>query len=94
MTTPSDGGLAAARGHGAPRVAIEDPRNAEVHALVVALDEYLSGLYPAANNYLLDVAAPCVPEVTFFVARVGGMALACGALRLLELKLETGARRH
>jgi putative acetyltransferase len=84
MTTPTDRGGSAPRGAHDPRVAVEDPRSAEVRALIVALDDYLDGLYPPENNYLLDVEALCVPEVTFFVARVGGMALGCGALRALD----------
>jgi len=86
MTTPSDGDGTVPRGANAPRVAIEDPRSPEVHALVVALDDYLHGLYPPENKYLLDIAALCVPEVTFFVARLGGMALGCGALRVLDAR--------
>jgi putative acetyltransferase len=86
MTTPSDGGGSAPRGARDPRVAVEDPRSAEVRALIGALDDYLDSLYPAENNYLLDIEALCVPEVTFFVARVGGMALGCGALRALDAR--------
>jgi putative acetyltransferase len=86
MTTPSDGGGSTPRGAHHPRVAVEDPRSAEVRALIGALDDYLDALYPAENNYLLDVEALCVPEVTFFVARVGGMALGCGALRALDAR--------
>jgi putative acetyltransferase len=86
MTTPSDGGGPAPRGAHDPRVTVEDPRSAEVRALIVALDDYLGGLYPPENNYLLDAEALGAPEVTFFVARVGGMALGCGALRALDAR--------
>lgn len=85
MTTPpGDAAPALGRVAGEPRVALEDPRSAEARALIGALDEYLDGLYPPENNYLLDVEALCAPEVSFFVARVGGMALGCGALRVLD----------
>ncbi len=87
MTTPSDGdGESGSRRVGNPRVAIEDPRSGEARALIVALDDYLGALYPAENNYLLDVEALCAPEVSFYVARVGGMALGCGALRVLDAR--------
>lgn len=84
MTTPSDADGAAPRGAGSPRVSVEDPRSTEARALIAALDDYLAALYPPDNNYLLDVEALCAPEVTFFVARVGGMALGCGALRVVD----------
>lgn len=85
MTRPPDGAVRP-RVAAAPQVAIEDPRSPEARALVGALDDYLDGLYPPENNYLLDVESLCAPEVSFFVARVGGMALGCGALRLLDAR--------
>lgn len=86
MTRPPDDGAARARNAHAPAVALEDPRSAEARALVGALDEYLDGLYPPENNYLLDVESLCAPETSFFVARVGGMALGCAALRVLDAR--------
>ena len=85
MTRPPDGAVRP-RAAAAPQVALEDPRSPEARALVGALDDYLEALYPPDNNYLLDVEALCAPEVSFFVARVGGMALGCGALRLLDAR--------
>ena len=85
MTRPPDGAVRP-RAAAAPQVALEDPRSPEARALVGALDDYLGALYPPDNNYLLDVEALCAPEVSFFVARVGGMALGCGALRLLDAR--------
>ena len=86
MTTPPPGepGAARARAADLPRVALEDPRSPEARALIGALDEYLGALYPPENNYLLEIEALCAPEVSFYVARVGGMALGCGALRVLD----------
>lgn len=84
MTPPTEG--AATRPGSLPVVALEDPRSAEARALVRALDQYLDELYPPENNYLLDVESLCAPEVGFFVARVGGMALGCGALRVLDAR--------
>ncbi len=86
MTTPPEGGAARSRAARTPAVALEDPRSAEARALVEALDQYLDELYPPENNYLLDVESLCAPEVSFFVARVGGMALGCGALRVLDAR--------
>jgi putative acetyltransferase len=86
MTTPPEGGSARRRPAPAPVVALEDPRSDEARALVGALDDYLDGLYPPENNYLLDLESLCAPEVSFFVARLGGMALGCGALRVLDAR--------
>lgn len=53
--------------------------------LIAELDAYLNRLYAAERNYLVDVAALCAPEVTFFVARCDGELAGCGALRRLEV---------
>jgi putative acetyltransferase len=63
-------------------VAQESPRQAEIVSLVAELDAYLSGLYPAESNHLLDVEALAAPNMRFFVARSAGRAVGCGALRL------------
>jgi putative acetyltransferase len=60
------------------------PRLAEARQLIAELDDYLSRLYAADRNYLLDVEALCAPEVAFFVARLDGAIAACGALRRLD----------
>lgn len=61
---------------------IESPRQADVEGLLVALDAYQAALYPAESNHFLDVEALAAPTVRFFVARRGGQALGCGALRI------------
>ncbi|MGH7368189.1 MAG: GNAT family N-acetyltransferase [Candidatus Rokuibacteriota bacterium] len=63
-------------------LAVESPRQADVEALLAALDSYQGALYPAESNHFLDVAALAAPNVRFFVARRGGQALGCGALRI------------
>ena len=103
MTTPSDVDGPAPHVAGDPRVSVEDPRSADAHALISALDDFLAALYPPDNNYLLDVEALCALELTFFVARVGGMALGCGAFAdyrphplslLMSKRLAATQRRH
>lgn len=61
---------------------IESPRQADVEGLLAALDAYQAALYPAESNHFLDVEALAAPNVRFFVARRGGQALGCGALRI------------
>lgn len=57
-----------------------DPASADARLLVEELDRYLSQLYPAESNHLLSVEALRQPGVTFFVARVAGKVVGCGAL--------------
>src|SRR5216117_752561 len=66
------------------RVAIrlESPRQEDVMRLLAALDAYLESLYPPQSNHILDVDTLCAPDIRFFVARRGGEALGCGALRI------------
>ena len=59
-----------------------DPRRPEVRELVAELDAYMQRLYPAESNHLLDVESLAQPEVLFFVGRVDGESLACGAIVL------------
>ena len=62
----------------------EDPAAAEARALIDELDQYLIGLYDPEENHLLDIESLRAPDVSFYVARVDGVALACGALRVIE----------
>jgi putative acetyltransferase len=64
------------------RIAVERPDQSETVALLAQLDDYLTSLYPAESNHLLDVAALRAPEIRFFVARRKAAAVGCGALRL------------
>jgi len=63
-------------------VATESPRQADVVALIEALDRYQAALYPAESNHLVPIDALAASDVRFFVARRGGEALGCGALRI------------
>ncbi|HUY26316.1 MAG TPA: GNAT family N-acetyltransferase [Candidatus Binataceae bacterium] len=58
----------------------EDPAQPDVISLIAASDEYLASLYPAQSNHSLDIASLGRPEVTFFVARLDGKAVGCGAI--------------
>jgi putative acetyltransferase len=61
---------------------IESPRQADVARLLEALDAYQGALYPPESNHFLDVEALAAPGIRFFVARRGGRAIGCGALRI------------
>ncbi|MEZ5773471.1 MAG: GNAT family N-acetyltransferase [Hyphomicrobiaceae bacterium] len=61
-------------------IAREDPRQADVRALLDAADAFSLGLYPPEANHLLDIEELVVPEMRFFVARREGAAVGCGAL--------------
>ena len=62
------------------RIAIENPRQPEIMALLAQSDIDYAGLYPGESNHLLDVSSLAAPEVTFLVARVSGSAAGFGAL--------------
>ncbi len=61
-------------------VAVEDPRQDDVRALLAAEDAYINALYVPEENHLLDAEALAAPDVDFFVARREGVAVGCGAL--------------
>ena len=61
-------------------IAIEDPDQPELRAMLVAADAYYATLYPAESSHLLDIAALQDPATAFFVARWEGEALGYGAI--------------
>ncbi len=63
-------------------IRVESPGQPDVAELVHELDAYLTALYPAESNHLLDLAALSARDVRFLVARQAGRALGCGALRV------------
>jgi putative acetyltransferase len=65
---------------GALAIAVERPDQTDVAPLLVASDAYALSLYPVESNHLLAVDALLEPAVTFFVARLDGKAVGCGAL--------------
>lgn len=60
----------------------EDPRRADVVALVGALNAHDEALYPPEANFHLDIDTLCSPDVIFLVARQDGVAVGIGALWL------------
>ena len=65
-------------------IAREDPRAADVTALVRELDRMFEALYPAESNHLLDMEALAGGDMRFFVVRRDGEALGCGGLWLKD----------
>jgi putative acetyltransferase len=61
-------------------ITVENPDQAEVHALLAASDAYMASLYPAESNHMVDVNTLTQPHVTFLVARAEGRAVGCAAL--------------
>lgn len=72
----------------------ESPDQPEVRALLSALDAYLATLYPPEANHILGVEALLAPEVTFLVARSGGLAVGTGAFRRMPAEAATGDRAY
>jgi putative acetyltransferase len=66
-------------------IAAEPLDTADATRLLRALDDYLNGLYRPEENFL-DLPADDVVDGrgTFLVARQGGHAMACGAVRRLS----------
>ena len=58
----------------------ETPNQPEVIAFLEASGDMAADLYPAESNHMLDISELLKPEVRFFVARRGGVALGCGSL--------------
>lgn len=63
---------------------------ADVVALLDALDAYLATLYAPEDNHILDVQALLAQDVRFFVARHDGQAVGCAAVRLMPAEAATG----
>lgn len=62
-------------------IAIENPLQDDVRVLVAELDEYLSALSPPEANFFLSAEQLAEPSTTVWVARDGGRAVGCGALK-------------
>lgn len=66
---------------GAMQIDLESPDQAEVRALIAALDAYQDTLYPPESRHALAIDALMAPAVDFLVARdAQGRAIGCGAL--------------
>ena len=62
-------------------IAIESPLQDDVRVLVASLNEYLLKLTPPDFVFHLTVEQMAEPDVTVWIARDGGTAIGCGALK-------------
>ena len=62
-------------------IAIESPLQDDVRSLVAELNETLLALTPAEFCFHMTAEQMAEPATTVFVAREGGAAVACGALK-------------
>ena len=62
----------------------EPPDTADAQALIEALDAHLNPLYPPEHRHGLSVAALQDKAIVFLVARWGGVAVGCGAVRFVS----------
>jgi putative acetyltransferase len=63
-------------------IARESPMRPDVVRLIAELDACQAALSPAESNHFLDLEALAAPDVRFLVARLGGEAVGCGAVRI------------
>jgi putative acetyltransferase len=64
------------------RIEVERPVRADVAALLRESLAMMAGLYPPESCHGLELSSYERPEVTLFVARSAGVAVACGACQL------------
>jgi putative acetyltransferase len=64
------------------RIEVERPVRADVAALLREARAMMAALYPPESCHGLDLSSYERPEVTLFVARSAGVAVACGAWQL------------
>ncbi len=69
----------------AATIRAEAPDTPEAQALIAELDNCLNALYAPENRHGLSVNALLHdPTIVFFVARVNGEAVGCGAVRFVD----------
>lgn len=61
-------------------VAVEDPRQDDIIALLDAGTRELRGIYPPEHSFLLDIDQLCTPQTTLVAARRDGALLGIGAI--------------
>jgi putative acetyltransferase len=61
-----------------------DPRNPEARALLAASHALMQELFTPDANHFLSLEALAAPEIVFFVARLDGRAVGCGALAIRD----------
>ncbi|HSM95855.1 MAG TPA: GNAT family N-acetyltransferase [Rhizomicrobium sp.] len=62
-------------------IAVENPLQDDIRALIRELDETLLKLTPPEFSFHLTAEEMAEPGMTVFVARDGGVAVGCGALK-------------
>jgi putative acetyltransferase len=62
-------------------ISVEDPRQDDVRELIAELDKVLLALTPPEFVFHMTAEEMARPDTTVFIARDGGRAVACGALR-------------
>jgi len=72
----------------------ERPDQPDVRALLSELDAYLMTLYEPDHNHILDVQALLDSNVAFFVARDCGVAIGCGAARIMPGEVATAGQAY
>jgi putative acetyltransferase len=73
-------------------IALETPHQEAVLGLLAKSDAFSTALYPPESNHLIDTDALAQPNVRFYVARLSGQAIGCGAL-VLGLDREAELKR-
>src|SRR5262245_3100192 len=66
----------------AASITLEAPHQEVVQGLRAKSDEFSKALYPPESNHLIDTDALAQSNVRFYVARLSGEAIGCGALVL------------
>ena len=66
------------------RIAIDDPMQPDVHALLEEHLHQMKQFSPPGSVHALDAHRLTTPDITFWSARDGDTLLACGALRQLN----------
>ena len=59
-------------------IALTDPAEPSVRALIEALDAYMMPMYPAESNHLLDIETLRQPQMRFFSATANDIVMGCG----------------
>jgi putative acetyltransferase len=62
-------------------ISVEDPRQDDVRELIAELNKVLLALTPPEFVFHMTAEEMARPDTTVFIARDGGRAVACGALR-------------
>ena len=61
-----------------------DPRDPQTQALLHSSHALMLDLFPAEDNYALDIDDLLTPDIRFFIAREGAQVLGTGALAIRD----------